>query len=54
MRHRPAGRTRNEPQTLLKGDLIDLVNNAVDIVAKRRALSFDPAIMRQHIRFAFA
>ena len=50
VRDRPARRARDEAEPLLQREIIDLVDDAVDVVAERRALFFDRAIVRQHLR----
>ena len=49
MRHRPARRARNKAEPRLQRDVVDLVDDAVDVIAERRATRFDRAIMREHV-----
>ncbi len=50
VRHRPAGRARDEAEPLLQREIVDLVDDAVDVVAEARALGFDRAVMGEHLR----
>ena len=50
MRDRPARRARDEAEPLLQREIVDLVDDAVDVVAERRPLLFDRAVLRQHLR----
>ncbi len=50
VRHRPAGRAGDEAEPLLEREIVDLVDDAVDIVAEARALGFDRAVMGEHLR----
>ena len=54
MRDGPARRARDEAEPLLQRDIVDLVDDAVDVIAERRALRFDRAVMRQHVLRALA
>ena len=49
VRRRPARAARDEAQPLLERQIVDLVDDAVDVVAEARALSLDGAVMRQHL-----
>ena len=49
VRDSPSRRARDEAEALLIREIVDLVDDAVDIVAERRALLFDVAIMRDHL-----
>ena len=46
--HRPTRRARNEAEALLIREIVDLVDDAVDIVAERGTLLLNGAIMRDH------
>ena len=48
MRVGPAWRARDKAKALLKREVVDLVDHAVDVVAQVRAAAFDIAEMRQH------
>ncbi len=50
MRHRPARGARDEAEPLLQRQIIDLVDDAVDVIAERRPLLFDGMILREHLR----
>ena len=50
MRGRPARRARHEAEPLLQREVVDLVDDAVDVVAERRPLLLDRAVLRQHFR----
>ena len=45
----PARAARDEAEPLLQREVVDLVDDAVDVVAERRALRLDGAIMREHL-----
>ena len=45
MRRRPARRARDEAQAFLQREAIDLVDDAVDVIAERSALALDVVIM---------
>ena len=49
VRDRPAGRARDEAEPLLERKIVDLVDDAVDVVAERRALSLDRVIVRDQL-----
>ena len=49
MRERPARRARHEAEPALQSEVVDLVDHAIDVVAERRALRLDRAIMGQHL-----
>ena len=50
VRDRPARAARDEAEPLLQREVVDLVDDAVDVIAEARALSLDGAVMRQHFR----
>ena len=50
VRDRPARRAGDEAEPLLQPQIIDLVDDAVDVIAERRPLLFDRAIVREHLR----
>ena len=50
MRDRPARRARDEAEPLLQRKIIDLVDDAVDVIAERRPFLFDGMILREHLR----
>ena len=54
MRQRPARRRRAEAEPRLQVEPVDLVDHAVDVVAERRALRLDGAVLRQHVLGAVA
>ena len=47
VRDRPARAARDEAEPLLQREVVDLVDDAVDVVAERRALRLDRAVMRR-------
>ena len=47
VRNRPTGCCRAKAQTVLIAKVIDLVDDPVDVIAKRAAPAFDIAVMRQ-------
>ena len=49
VRDRPAGRARDEAEPLLQRKIVDLVDDAVDVVAERRTLSLDRVIVRDQL-----
>ena len=49
VRHRPARRARDKAEPLLQGEIVDLVDDAVDVVAERGALAPRSAEMRDHL-----
>ena len=49
VRHRPARAARDEAEPLLQREIVDLVDDAVDVVAERRPLRFDRAVMAEHL-----
>ena len=49
MRDRPARRLRDEAQSLLPVEPVDLIDDAVDIVRHLGALGLDHPVMRQHV-----
>ncbi len=49
VRDRPAGRARDESEPLLQRKIVDLVDDAVDVVAERGALSLDRVVVREHL-----
>ena len=49
VRDRPAGRARDEAEPLLERKIVDLVDDAVDVVAERRTLSLDRVIVRDQL-----
>ena len=51
MRRGPARAARDEAEPLLQRETVDLVDNAVDVIAERRALRLDGAKMSEHFRF---
>ena len=50
VRHRPARTARNEAEPALQGEIVDLVDDAVDVVAEIGAAGLDSAVMRQQFR----
>ncbi len=50
VRHGPARAARDEAEPLLEGEIVDLVDHAVDVVAEARALSLDLAVTGEHLR----
>ena len=46
----PSAGARDEAEPLLQREIVDLVDDAVDVVAERRALRLDGAEMREHLR----
>ena len=54
MRERPAGRGGAEPEPGLQREGVHLVDDAVDVIAERRALRLDLGVMGQHVRRAVA
>ena len=49
VRGRPAGAARDEAEPLLQGEVVDLVDDAVDVVAEIGAARLDGAVMLQHL-----
>ena len=49
VRDRPARRARDEAESLLERKIVDLVDDAVDVVAERRALGLDRAIVLEQL-----
>ena len=49
VRRRPARAARDEAEPLLQVEPVDLVDDAVDVVAERRAAGLDVAIDREHL-----
>ena len=49
VRDRPARAARDEAEPLLPVEPVELVDDAVDVVAERRALALDLAIEREHL-----
>ena len=49
VRRRPARTARDEAEPLLQVEPVDLVDDAVDVVAERRAAGLDVAIDREHL-----
>ena len=47
VRDRPARAARDEAEPFLQRELVDLVDHAVDVVAERRPLRLDGAVMRR-------
>ena len=45
VRDRPSRRARDEAEPLLEREIVDLVNDAVDVVAERRALGLDRVVV---------
>ena len=50
VRDRPARRARDEAEPLLQREIVDLVDDAVDVVAERRPLLLDRVVLREHLR----
>ena len=50
VRDRPARAARDEAEPLLQREIVDLVDDAVDVVAEVCALSLDRAVVREHFR----
>ena len=42
---RPARAARHETEAVLQGEVVNLVNDSVDVIAKRRALALDETVM---------
>ena len=49
MREREARRARHEAEAALQSEIVDLIDYPIDVVAERRALRLDRAIMSQHL-----
>ena len=49
VRHRPARAARDEAEPLLQVEPVDLVDDAVDVVAERGAARLDLAVEREHL-----
>ena len=49
VRHRPARAARDEAEPRLQREIVDLVDDAVDVVAEIGALRLDGAIMREQL-----
>ena len=49
VRQRPARRPGDEAEAGLQGEVVDLVDDAVDVIAERCALLLDLAVMREHL-----
>ena len=50
MRERPARRAADHAEPLLQGEIVDLVDDAVDVIGQRRAIGGDVAVIGQHLR----
>ena len=49
VRQRPARRARHEAEPVLQVEVVELVDDAVDVIAELGALRLDEAVLRQHL-----
>ena len=49
VRERPARRAADHAEPLLQGEVVDLVDDAVDVVGQRRAIGGDVVVIGQHL-----
>ncbi len=49
VRERPARRAADHAEPLLQREIVDLVDDAVDVVGQRRAIGGDVAVVGQHL-----